>query len=690
MKRGDWIARVGGGAALGVCFVLGGLSCSTVSLPSAAEGDVRTALDRVRGWSYGEDRAPLIEAEQVLNRCSTDRSRRIAEQELLRLAADPQAKREVRQFAIAQLGRFGGEQAADLLLKLLDDPALGGDAGMAMQRMRDPAVVRRMVAALPAVSPAAQARLCHVVGLQRVPEAVACLRQGLESNESGVVARVVWALGRIATPEACEALIGTPPDRLRGAGPAAWEALLSVLDAALSRGDAACADHALLALDALSPPDTVRAAALMIVQRASASAQAPVHASALLASTNAAYQLVGLQLLRARAPDSVLVSLAGTISLLPPSAQIGLLGLIEDRRVSGAAPGIHHLLRQTGEPAVRLAALRALATAGNADSVRVLVQVAASEKGTDVERVAARKALARLHAKGADDSLVAMFPNASDPVLIELLRAAGERGTTAALPWAERLTAHSNPSVRTEAIRQLAVLSGPGDLDRFLAGLLSAQESDLATWWAAGEALALRHPKLRERWLPAWQRAASGSVSRVALLGLAGRIQGREVLTVVADAIRSADAAERREAVRALSNWKTAEALPALMEAAQQEDAQLRRLAQRGLVTVLRRCAMEPAERLETVRRIAPLLEFPEEQKACLAILADLPLAGAAQLAAQWLDRADIRPEAEESVLRVARGLRPLPAELRPVLERIAQEGSSPERQQDARALLGQ
>jgi len=463
--------------------------------------------------------------------------------------------------------------------------------------------------------------------------------------------------------------------------------MLSCLDAAVQRGDRLIAERCLVALDGAGAPDHVRAAAALATAPALSANEQLYRALTMLGSTNGAMRAAGIQLLRQHGDPSALTRAAGALAVMPADSQIALLGLLEDRAIT-AAERLILPLRNAGDPAVRAAALRALGTAGTAESVGPLAEAAA--RGTDEERGAARRALRRISGQRVNERMAELLHATAGDVRLELLRAIGDRGVSSLAPTVFALTDSADEALRHEAIKQAGALAGTTEWPRLLDKLTSAtNDADRAAWLGAAEAAAIRLSRASVELTRRW-KSAETPTAREALLALIGRLRPPDLLPAVAQAASSAQPNERHAAIRALSRWADAAALPPLIAAARHPEAATRRLAQRGLVQVLREAAqLRPAERVAHAAEIAVVIEHADEQKALLAILADAATAEAAAVAARFLDQPAVRAEAELAILRSARaaGAANRPP-VRAALERIARESESADRREEAAKLL--
>ncbi|MCX7817719.1 MAG: HEAT repeat domain-containing protein [Kiritimatiellae bacterium] len=675
----------GGVIASAIALLCGGCATPTGKTPQVPP--VEHALETAARWDFGQDRSVLDAAERALNACSSRAHRSVAEAALLTLARRADAPRGARQFALQQLGRFGSAEAVEPLLELLRDPTFAPDVSSTLERMRDPGVDERLRAALPRLPPPLQAQVLRVLGTHADPASVPAIEPFLTSDDPALAALAIRALGRIATPAATELVARHAAVAGRAAREGGWDALLSCLQAAVSRGDRVMAERCVMAIDGAGAPEYVRAAAALATAPMATSNERLVRALTMLGSTNGAMQVAGAEILRRHVDAAGVVRAAGAIALMPAAAQIALLGVLEDRGITAAEPAVLSLAAAR-DPAVRAAALRTLGAMGSGRAVAVLAQNAL--EGPEAVKVAARRALRRISGAGVDSQFHLLLRTAEQPLRLELVRAAGERGDPSLVRTLLELTTTADHALRREAIKQAGALAGRDEWPRLLDGLLNAtDEADADAWLGATEAVALRVPQVATELPNRWE-SVTAPAARAALLTLAGRLRLAEMLPLVATAAGSDQMTVRNAAIRALGGWADPAALPPLIAAARHPDAASRRLAQRSLVQLLRQCTgVAPADRAARAAEIAPLLEHADEQKALLAILGELGTAAAAEIAAQHLDHTSVRTEAELAVLRAARapGAVASPA-VRAALERIAKESDAPDRRDEAAKLL--
>lgn len=655
-------------------------SCTTPRPDPAAAAGLETRLQALSGFEYGGDRAPAEALTAYVSGLESDRERGMLEPRLAAFAEDETATRAARRHVIETLGRVGTAQSAPVLIRLLGDPDLGDDASMALQRMADPRAAARVRAALPSTVGMARERAIHILGVYGDRKAVAALARDARSDDARLAAAAVTALGRIAGPEAAAALIDLLPDAEGEVRLAIWPALLACRHAAVREGADDTALAVAAALESASAPAHVLAASRAMTLESAPPSAAADGAAKLLASDDPNDRAAGAEVARRRLDDARLLSVCSSLPDLPVPSQVALLGILEDRGLRDAAPIIAERISSADET-VRHAAIRALARAGSEASVIPLARAAAAESG-DLQR-AARQSLRRISGPGVDEALLELARQGEPALRLECLSAIGDRGQSDAVPIVIAAAGDPDSTVRRAAIRQLGSLAGQADWPRMLKLVQTPPYAeDRSAWIAAAGEAGMRIPGSGASAAAALAGADDDLEGRVSLLALAGRLGDDNLIPELSRAAADAQNEDvRNAALRALGNWSSEAALPALLEAASQTDESSRRLAARGAIQLVRRAdPMGDDQRIEYYRGIASHLEHPDDRRLLLAAVADVNHPEAFALAAEFLDDGEVRAEAEVALQRIAAGIQSPDESMRAVLQRIAAEsGTSPD-----------
>ncbi|MDQ1257359.1 MAG: hypothetical protein QG656_1963, partial [Candidatus Hydrogenedentes bacterium] len=155
--------------------------------------------------------------------------------------------------------------------------------------------------------------------------------------------------------------------------------------------------------------------------------------------------------------------------------------------------------------------------------------------------------------------------------------------------------------------------------------------------------------------LPAVLDAMNGAAlePRLALMRVAARVGGPVALERVLASMADADAAVSGEAVRAISDWPTLDAVPHLLELAKSADLNRQVLGLRGYVR-LARIEPSPEAKAGMLTTAMGLAARPDEKKLVVAAWGTLPSAQALDVLQPLLDDADLRNEAASALITVA------------------------------------
>ncbi|MCY3022343.1 MAG: hypothetical protein NTW87_25305, partial [Planctomycetota bacterium] len=241
------------------------------------------------------------------------------------------------------------------------------------------------------------------------------------------------------------------------------------------------------------------------------------------------------------------------------------------------------------DPALRLAALTALAGVGDASAVPLVISKATTGQGA--ERSAAQACLRRMAAKGVDEALLAALKNAEPATRAELIGLLAARAARVAVPALMDAASDADGSVRTAALGALRTLATADDL-LGLVRLLSKVQADADR--ASLEPVILsfcRGSKEREKQgEPLIAALPDASVpARASLLRMLGRLGGAKALEAVRADLKHADETVRDAALRALADWPDGAPAPDVLAIAANKDETLPHhvLALRGYVRMI-------------------------------------------------------------------------------------------------------
>ncbi len=395
--------------------------------------------------------------------------------------------------------------------------------------------------------------LINALGARRDAASVPEFIKLAESNMDSVATAAVWALGRVRNDAAIDALARL----LKSARPAVraevTDACLHCAEELLARGARGRAAKIYEELNAPSQPESVRIAAVLGLAKARGEEAVPTMVR-LLDGDDAHMQLVAVESLVAIPGDGVTTRLAATLDGAKPPTQALILDIFARRGCPKALAAVTKSL-DAPDPTVRLAALHAMKSVGNASSVPLLARRAATATGD--EGAAAYASLAHLKGADVDEAIVTAIPAADAPMRAVLIRAAGDRRITAAAPAITAGIADPHEGVRIAAIAALGATGSPEDLPKLLGVVARAQdEATIKAGESSIAALAMRINEEPRRAAPVVAAMKDATPqAKAAMIRVLGRLQGDEALAAVRAASRSDDKAVKDAAAEALARW---------------------------------------------------------------------------------------------------------------------------------------
>lgn len=649
----------------GVQFALGDLEADVT--PSAGLSDaylresrltmLDTALDDLltdlAGYEIGQDRASLTDIERMVHDAHGDPAaeailaRRLAA--LLGTAAPFHAK----QFACRMLFRLGVEEVIPAVAPLLADDTLSDIARYALERLESPAVDAAYASALARASDGTRVGLLNGLGERGARRTVGPVASFLTHDDPAVAGAAMKALGRIGGPEAASALTrargGCPPELMETFA----HAYLACADSLSADGEIAGAVAIYEAMYAAGDPKPVRMAALRGLA-AARGADALDLLFSVMKENDAAMRALAVDLTRGIPGPDTSRALAERLPALPATAQPLLLTVLADRGDNVALPAVTQAAA-SGDPAVKTAALSALAMLGDDASAALLAGEAARE---GEHRAVARNALARLRGAAIEPAILRLLEEAENPVRVEAARALGARNAVTAVPALMRSARQPDAAVRTASYEALAILT-PGDALPGLLELLAGADDEVRdAAEAATLTTMLRIADTSHRagpFLAALESEALTIAGRRSLLHVLGQSGDDAALDALRGALASDDAGLRDVAVRALAAWPNPTPLADLLPLAENaDDGAHRTLALRGFVRMLDLpSARPPEETLEYFRRAAALAASAEDKTLVLSGLGKMGHPDGVALVQQYLDDEEVKEEAALALSRI-------------------------------------
>jgi len=658
------------------------LAMFTGLLAAFAQSDEQRLLAELKSYDYDKPRSTLRALELHIARSQGDQRERLADS-LVALFADPATSMPARRFIARQLPRLASRRHVPTIARVLDDPkaaemarrileAIPGDESRAVLRGLIGKAKGRMLVGV-----------VNSLGVRRDARAVPAISPLLRSDDEAVASAAAEALGKIATPEAAQALLNATP---RPAARLFLRDALIQCALALSKSDAALARQIgdRLWKEAKSPGG--RISALTALARVSPERAVPVLLTA-LDSGDRQLRATALALAATTPSPELTKALATRLAKAEPDQKIALIRTLSARGDEAALPAVLPLL-DADDQGVRIAAIEALATLADQSAIAKLLAIAAKEGGA--VQSAARRSLVVTRVPGADVALSRLARGADPRLRAEAVRALAARGGADATDIFLRAASDADPGVRREAFEALAQRGTDGDFARVLSLFLAAKNQADAVLLEraltsiarrAKDKAACRAPLLAS--LPKAQPQA-----KAAMLRLLASLGGQEALDAVVARLKD-DAPQVVDAtVRALASWRETAACPALLAIAAKSDNRVHKtLALRGYLHLAGTAAQQ--ERLALLAKARALAADTQAKRMLLAVLAELDNPGAADLAASFLADPAVKTEAATALLAIAQRLTRTDRDAaRRAAERLVASTEDPNLAAKARQLL--
>lgn len=656
-------------------------------LLSLASFNARAADDpfaALRTYRYGQGAGVPQAIENAVRAAAGSPAAAEVEQHLIAVL-ESEAAFDAKDIACRQLRAVGTERAVPALAKLLGDAQLNSVARYALEVIPGEGAARALREALKTAAGEALIGVINSLGARQERESVNALAPLLEQPDMAVVAATLTALGQIGTESALNALRAVavhydpsaadggldieinlapevmaklpPPTLLNaflrcanelergGVIEYATQVYSRIYDAPMTTP--ACRVAALRGLTRLDPP------------------QAAAAIAALLRGNDEAFRRAATGLI-GDLPDSAMPGLMPTFNGLPPAQLATMMPILSARNQASV---VSDFMRwsEHADSGVRVAALSALGDqVGTEASVKRLLTVAASVTGP--ERDAARSALRRVRGDLAAKALASVVAGGEPALRAEAIRVLGPRGAKGATASLLAAAGDTDGTIRLAALDALAETAGPAEQSAVLGRLLAASdEREREAAARALVALSRRSTEIEERAGPLVATLpGAGIPARATLLDCLAQLGGTTALKAVTASANDMNAEIQTAAVAALSAWPDTAALEPLRTIAKATpNPTLRTVALRGYLQLIGQAERSPKELLADYREALSLATRADERRLVLAGLANVPEAGALELARGFLADAELKNEAGLATAKIARsvaGVLPGPA----------------------------
>ena len=682
-------------ALLGICCLA--LFTNILQAAAKSEKNLDELLEKVKTCDYGQSWQALTELNDLIrdSHNSPAELKRI-EAGLLK-ALQSNATPVGEQFICRKLSTIGTKQSIFTLAEMLTMPKSSEMARYALERIPSADVDEVLRKALPKTTGRTKVGIINSLGRRRDTKSTQVLGELIYDSDEMVAAASVAALGYIADSHATKTLArakNKTKDKLRTQ---VLDAYLNCANQFAAKGEKEKALAIYKQLSASDEPALIRAAALrgMVILLTAARENVVDLIINAVRDDEVAIQAAAVTLIREIPGPEVTKALAKELPNLSVTSQVQLLLALADRGDRTALPAVTDATKAE-DVAVRVTALKSLGKLGDASNVALLTQIAATAK--TAEQQAARESLYRLHGPKVNQTIIANIQSANPQVKVELIRSIARRNVVAGVETLLKTARDEQVEVRIESFKALKVVAKPEDLPA-LVKLLTGVQSEAERKEVEMTVVVVARKKMPEG------KSRSGAVLavlpyaeevsvRCSLLRVIGKIADNSALPPLRAALKNEDVKVKDVAVRAIANWPNAEPIDDLLQMASSPDSQIhhRVLALRGFVRLIELDSSSSAEdKIKMYEQAMGLASDPAEKKMVLSGLATVKSFAALQAAADYLDDAALRQEAEAAVVKIAEAVhKSYPQQTKAVLQKVLETSTNDLLRKQAQEVITQ
>ena len=612
------------------------------------------------------------------------------EDKLLVLLNTQNATCEAKQFACRMLRLVGSEKCVPVLAGFLADERMAHMSRYALQGLPFPSVDDALRNALGKTTGMQKAAVISSLGVRKNAKSVPLLKPLMTDADLAVARESVCALGRIASPDALEAL--TQAKVADGLKTAVLESQLMCADALLANGKVDQAAAVYRGGLGAGNPGGVRAAAMIGLARAVKDDALPTIFEMLKSQDSCSQRAAGGALMEIKA-EHVSKAMVDVLGSLSADAQVIAIHVLAVTGTKAIVPDIVKFTGSAQKP-VRVAAVQALAALGDVSDIELLAGLA--KEGGEVGRVVV-ESLSRRSGKGASEEIVKVLPRvdaASRALLIGCLAARQSHEVVADLI---RYAEDSDETVRAETFKALGSLAQEKEIPSLMGLMLRAKPDRVRL--AAERAVSMASAKVegedrKTAPLVAAMKDAKPD-ERVSLLHCLGSLGGDKELDRVRGSISDKDENVQEAAIRVMADWKDAGAVADLRELAKNAPKDnLKIVAFRGLVRIV---SLPESVKNHAGNAVASLVEAmsmaprTDEKRLVLGALSGIASLAALDAAQKCMPDAVLGTEAELACVKIVQQFKspgPERDKAMAVLKSLAQTTQTESIRKQATAIL--
>lgn len=611
--------------------------------------DILDSMPAVSAWKPGANTTPLKNLEAYAFALSPKAAERAALETALCQAFDNANTREAKTFLGKMLRVVGTERAIPHAEKWLTDPDGTHGARLVLAALASPEASAAIHRALGKSDGVVRIGIINSLGDIAYAPALKDLIPLANDGEAGPAA--IRAIGLIGGGDALTALSGIKPERA--------EAKRAHEHALLRACETANANQSRSVYQALFDGDDKRMklAGLRGLVRTSP-ADAPALLTAAMQGDDPHISATAVAILSESGDEETTTRFAAMVKDLPPATQVPVLRALSERGDPAAADAVMERMKN-GDETIRAAAVAAIASLGSGKHVPSLLDIATEGPGARE----ARSSLVSLSGDGVDAALAEAFKADNPERQVVAIRSAALRRADVTDDLIALLNRDLDDKIRKEAVNALSKTAKPSQAKAILQQAARPENALGAAGFETAIAALQKQSeddKLDKLVLRGVKKAADNR-ERAVMVRFLDTIGSEDALALAKKHSASEDEALQDAAVRALIDWPTPAAAPALLDIAGSTENEIHKAL--ALNSVVR--LAEQADNAESLyAKAMDLAKTPAEQKNVLGGLASTSSLEALKLAASFIDHPEVKEEAALSAVsiteRVANNDQPL------------------------------
>lgn len=635
---------------LGLCLLSGTV---VLELNAAQSGqNLKDILQQLTTYKQGQNDEIILKFNDYIRKHrKSPESRAVCEEELL-FFLDSDATLEAKMEACRHLRIIGSEKSVPVLEKKLLKKETTDMARYALEKIPGTSAEKALLDALSKTQGEIRLGIISSLGQRKVADAVTPLAGLMRGPGTETALAAVTALGWIATPEAAEVLAETLSISTGNVKAQTASSLIKCAEKFQSQKNQKKAVEIYDALLSADIPASLRRAAGR-GKILTSGAKAGLMILDILKSGDKEMYTPAIGMISDDFDDLSLKAVCNTLLELPVENQVQLLTVLSRFQKPEVLSVVKEAVKSQ-EKRVRVAALEALGSLGDASMVNFFSLYAAESTG--VEQSAARNSLGNLKGAGVDQAVLAGLEKNTDPQLRnELIRCIEERRIKEGQPVLFAIIRDAEPENRIQAIKALKVLAELSDFSRLINIMLEAnseREQDEMIVTIASVAGKNRDPYNRGTVVVEKLSEVKDVRGRAALIRTLGMIGDDSTLTVLRLALAEKNEDISDAVIRALSEWPTLTARDDVFRIAKVSDNLTHQVL--ALRAYIRMIGMEefrlPQAAVESIKAALEIARRSEEKKAVLGMLPRFACQDALELAESMLEDRDIMSEAQAAV----------------------------------------